>query len=211
MSAYALDLICLTPKIKPGDPIEVEIFVVGRGSLTHNKMIINYPISLIDEDNPGFIEYCIGVGRGPSGNIRPITGEPFLEIAEKKGLETSPELSAYGTYYLMGEGNFLENPGDSSLPENAIPRLLAEMRHDGLSPMYMKLNSSKETPSGDYEINFNFTYIDDDKIYLDQKAVKIHISSWSERHLTITTLVGLLLALNLGGIIIRLINLIPFS
>lgn len=182
-SSYALDLICLTPNIKPGDPIEIEIFIVGKGSLTHNKMIILYPESLIDENNPGFIESCIGVDKDPSGNIvGPITGKPFLEKMEKKGKETKHELDASGAYYLMNEGNFLENIERPSDPSNAIPRLIAETRHDGLPPIFMKLNSSKKTQSGDYEINFNFTYIDDNNVYLNKKTVKIHVKNWIEIH-----------------------------
>lgn len=180
-SSYALDLICLTPNIAPGDSIEIEIFIVGKGSLTHNKMIILYPESLIDENNPGFIESCIGVDKDPGGNIvGPITGKPFFEKMEKNGKETKHEVGALGVYYLMNEGNFLENIESPSDPGNAIPRLVAEMRHDGLPPIYLKLNSSKKSPSGDYEINFNFTYIDDNKIYLNKETVKIHVKSWIE-------------------------------
>jgi len=171
-SSYALDLICLTPNIKKGDSIEIEIFIGGKGSLTHNKMIISFPKSLIDENNPGFIEHCIGIDQ----NGKPVTGESFLERMEKEGKETKTELTVNGAYYLMNEANFLENIERPS-ELNSIPRLLAEMRHDGLPPMFMKLNSSKKTPSGDYEINFNFTYIDDNNIYLDKKTIKIHVKN----------------------------------
>ena len=137
-SSYALDLICLTPNIAPGDSIEIEIFIVGKGSITHNKMIILYPESLIDENNPGFIESCIGVDKDPSGKIvGPITGKPFLEKMAKKGKETKHDLDASGAYYLMNEGNFLEHIEKPSDPDNAIPRLSAEMRHGGRPPMYM--------------------------------------------------------------------------
>lgn len=169
-------------------------------------MIILYPESLIDKNNPGFIENCIGVVKDPSRNIvEPITGKHFLERAKKECVETKTKLKVQGAYYLVNEGNFIENIEEQIIPENAIPRLLAEMRHDGLPPMFMKLNSSKKTPSGDYEINFSFTYIDDNNIYLNTKAIKIHVKSKLEIYGIfglIMSFVAFVLSLNITRMII---------
>ncbi len=198
VSSYALDLICLTPNIKPGDPIKIEIFIVGKGSSSHNKLIINYPISLIDEKDPGFIEHCIGIY--PNGS--PLTGEPYLE---KQGEKARDKLTRDGVYYAFNKGNFLENTSDHTLASDStkiIPRLLAELRHDHIPPVFLKVNTSSTALSGDYDINFNFTYTDGNDIYLDKKTVKIHLKSKKEIHGLKISIIGIIIAL-LGAPIIK--------
>ena len=62
------------------------------------------------------------------------------DMINQWGRSQGNELTVNGVYYLMNEANFFNNIEPSGNPHYAIPRLLAEMRHDGLPPMFMKIN-----------------------------------------------------------------------
>jgi len=194
-SKYEMEINTLTPNIKPGDSIEIELFLRGYGNTPQHKIFITYPKYLINETDPGHISHCIGVEVDPQGNVvGPVTGEPYLS---KAGEKTRQLLTIEGTYYILNTGYYMENPSDDKIGDIGLPRLLGEMRHNKIPPILIKINTSSSVPSGNYEVKISLIYVDEKEVNIDIKSSNIHIKSYGELHSKKISIVGLILSLPL--------------
>ena len=144
-----------TPTIKPGDTLEIAVFISGYGIPSKNKLITFWSSPyVIDRDNPGTIEIGGGdpIGIDPTGNITVLPSEIF------------------------SISTIIKQP-----PDYGLPLIRSETSVSGKFPILLKLNTSKTAPPGDYDITFIFTYGDEQNMSQDYKTTQFHISSWWER------------------------------
>ena len=174
-SAYAVLPRVRKSRIKPSEQIEVELFITGYGLILKNKIFISFSSpKLIDSSNPGVLDYSIKTAKNQeTGEIMgPVSGKPYKE---------SRVYGQIGLFMGLSEGNFLDVP-NRSVNSNIFPQIMTESAWDGDSPFLLKLNTSKEVTSGDYEIYIAFTYSDGKETQIDKTKVTIHIQSWVEIH-----------------------------
>lgn len=59
-AVYSIVTCNRTPKVNPGEKLEIEIFLSGYGIPEKNKLSIKWSSPyVIDKKNPGFFSYCI--------------------------------------------------------------------------------------------------------------------------------------------------------
>jgi hypothetical protein len=187
---YSIIPIILESTLNPGDTLKIRVFVTGYGEIKHNKLFINHHPTLISKENPGKMRTCIKLGTNEEGKQFALTGKKYIQFwdLEKEGAIVGHFVKGY----------FLPLP--NTITDYGLPQIHGETIPQGLYPLEIDLNISKECPPGDYLLNFDFTYEDDEDIYQDKNVAKVHVKSWLERHKVCITIVTIGLAI-LGIII----------
>ena len=179
-----------TPRINPGNSIEIEVFITGSGLIKQNKLYISWSLPyLINASDPGVLECCIKIAKdSTTGKMSPLSGSKYLEAFK---------LSPIGATVVLNEGNFMDIPKQSG-PPNALPRIMCENMWDGLSPLLLKVNTSPKARPGDYEITLVLMYFDGTNIQADQKNVVVHVKDWIERNPIAIPIIGIIISVILG-------------
>jgi len=168
------------PVIKRGKTVEIEIYLSGYGNPGNNKLMMIWSSPyLIDKYNPGNITYIFDYDinsntitsgfldlrptyRGPIiGNVSgapcawlelpPIIFEPAAALIQGNFSCTEPTL-------IMGETNWNDNP-----------------------PILVQLKTRSDSQSGDYQVNFTFTYGNETNPKQAYQGVQFHVlSGWQQ-------------------------------
>ena len=81
-----------------------------------------------------------------------------------------------------------------------IPMVLTETMVDSTPPILLHLNTYKKAKSGNYVVNFIFTYsVDGKEYFVTEKEAHIHLTSLIERHQWKIAIVGIIIALTSPG------------
>jgi hypothetical protein len=84
--------------------------------------------------------------------------------------------------------------------------IMSETKPADKAPSTLKLNSSRKAPSGNFDIRLVLTYATKEEVDSSYEIVKVHITSWQDRHgksVTIITIFGAVV-----GVIITALTLI---
>jgi len=60
--AYSIVPRLVTPRIDPGESIDIDLFFRRYGIVKVNKLFVQYPRSILNLENPGYVEYSIKSG-----------------------------------------------------------------------------------------------------------------------------------------------------
>jgi hypothetical protein len=177
---YSLVLRNKTPKLNPGETVQVEIYLSGYGIPARNKLHIQWSSDdVVDNNQPGVIQAWLG-SRIHEATKRKI---PFKLVKPEEArivLEGRPHSG--GLTIHLGSGTFLR-PVQVLEPKNdEFERVACELMWDGKPPLLLNLKTSSDAPSGDYEIAFTFTYADGQGLFQDRRTVQFHIRDWQERN-----------------------------
>jgi len=189
-----------TPKLAPGKPVEIEVFLSGHGIPIKNKLQITWSSPyIVDKGNPGNLRYCIKCFTDPKTGLEHcLTGSRYID---GWGL-TLTDLTV-----TLNRGFFLEvvavpaeretGPKDKEVkfPEFGIKPVASEKTFDGNPPLLLVLNTTQDAPSGNYDVTFVFTYGNDQKLQQDYRTVPFHITSWWERNQGWVAILGTAVAL----------------
>lgn len=179
-----------TPRVNPGETVEIEVFLSGHGVPEKNKLHVQWSSPyMINVQEPGTATYCIKVETNPvTGESQPRAGKMYLQTVK---------LDPTGRTIHLNNGYFLEVPPtvDKEVSEFVLPRVMSELAWDEEPPILIKLNMAENARSGDYEVAFTFTYGSEHELLQDYKAVRFHITSRWERHQGWLTAAGVLLTL----------------
>jgi len=182
------------PSINPGEVIEIDVHITGFGDVpTDIKLNTSYPASILKTDEKGYVGFaqtCVIVGKDRNNKIGSIaTGNTKLK--DSKTGETMPAIQKFpqsqtGSTFTLNEGFFLSSQTISKLQGKKTDvrdkRIVGESSWDGYPPIYIKLNTSTDAPSGDHNIKLTLFYHDGNMIQSDQRDVGVHIKSGIEQH-----------------------------
>lgn len=182
------------PSINPGEFIEIDVFITGFGNVPKNiKLNISNPESILkidEKDYVGFAQTCIIVGKDSNNKITSVaTGNTKLK--DSKTGKMLPVIQKFpqpitGSTFSLNEGFFLSFQTLSQLAGKKIDvrdkRIVGESSWDGHSPIYIKLNTSTDAPSGDHSIKLTLFYQDGNVVQIDHRNVTVHIKNWTEQH-----------------------------
>lgn len=170
---YSLISIVQTPRIDPGDTIEVDLYVLGGGHIGDNRLDIIYGFQhLINADGQGQAESAVGIDL--DGNIR--TGQ---ETIDDELIKTRYELPATGRQFSFAS-ELINTHGHES--ETDFPPSELGRSHDGNPPLRLEIKTGAEASPGNYELPLVFTYGSGEIIKQDRTHVGVHVNSWVERH-----------------------------
>jgi hypothetical protein len=171
---YNLVLRNKKPILNAGQTVEVEIYISGYGTPQKNKLHIQWSSGrIINTKRPGVLEVWL------TGRTHIKTGL-IVPIRLEKPQETP--LDATGVTIRLAPHNFLVPLQESQLEDFALGRVATEVMWDDKPPFLLKLNTSTNVPSGDYQITFTFTYGNAYYLLQDSKVVQFHIRNWVESH-----------------------------
>lgn len=187
-SAYSLIIRNRTPTVRPGDKVEIDLFLSGYGIPEKNKLDIKWSSPyIINRENAGFLEWCISLGEDTAtGKIMPLTGTRFRQ---------SLKITPIGIDTNLVQSFFFKNPVTTDSPNFAFAPVISESLWDNNPPMYLSLNTANSAPPGDYDITFTFTYGNEQNIFQDQKAARFHVTNWWERNQGWIAIAGATIAL----------------
>ena len=171
-SVYSLMIRNITPKIKAGDTIQIELFISGYGIPQKNKLIISWSSSyVIDKINAGF--------------YTTFNSEPR-------------QIDPAGIIYDFPQSNFAISTLGYEPADYGLPFVITERAFNGIPPLWLRINTVKTAPSGDYDISFIFTYGDDQNMSQDYKTTQFHVmSNWEKNEQWLTILAVVIAALSL--------------
>jgi len=183
-ATYSLSFTLSENVIKPGESFEVELYISGFGSIKQNKLQIYYStLNFIDPDDPG---YVVMSGK-KEGNMFKF-GDKFRKkhflgvIGSQIGL----------TPHSFRTRDEYEGEPDRS-PRWIFPMVNTEYIIESTPPLLFRFNTKKTIRSGDYDVDFIFTYTSDGTVIKTaQKSVTIHVTSLTERHSTTITIFQLI-------------------
>jgi hypothetical protein len=173
---YSINAFVDNPQITGGQPLEIYIYLSGFGIPPYNKLYINWTApSVIDETSPG--NWMVFGG----------TPRPF------------DETFARSVYLLLKPEDFF-NPYGNSTTQGAedfgIPLVVSEHDEKGKPPILINLRTLNRAKSGDYQINFTFTYGNETDLRQDFTTVQFHVkSSWEQWQQQWVAIIGAVLAL----------------
>ncbi len=195
MAKYVLMPKLLTPDVDPGTTIELEIFITGAGPVETNKLFLNYPSAIVNKEDAGEVIASISTAleTGTNRIITPVAGNHYL---------TKFRCDAIGIVITITQGFFLENPHDNPTKSGELRRIMAECKFDNHAPLLLKLNTSKQAPSGDHEIGLALSYSSSGEIEITKETVKVHIRNWVERHprIIVAGIIASILSAIVGGV-----------
>lgn len=187
---YTIIPIVQTPKVNPGEEVEIELQISGYGKVERNKLHLthNQP-NVIDENEAGEISFLIGGSVDQANNelTEFVAGEDALENIDDveenlRDAAYSAELTQGGVTIIVNEVGFVDDP-DWDLPEIEydLPRTVLERTYNGLNPVKFKYNISNNANPGDYSIFATFTYYDGENINQSHKEITFHINNKREQ------------------------------
>jgi hypothetical protein len=184
-----------TPRINPGGKVEIEIFLSGYGMPENNKLYIQWSSPyIINRKDVGILTSCIAfIEDRTTGKTQPAAGNKFADSPDNPPLRLLPT----GATIILNRGYFSDDPvfsKDKGASKSKLVPIMAESSWDDLPPLYLKLNTAKDAPSGDYDISFIFTYGDSQNLLQDYKLVQFHITSWWERNQGWVVPIGVVIA-----------------
>lgn len=183
-SFYTLIPRLIKPTIRPGETIEIEIYISGYGEVEKNKFSMFYSSRLVNQSDVGKIEYNIGFATSQT------TGETKV-VANNQQSYHSAKLGPVGMTIGLNQGYFCDHPNLGSGSPNNFPPIMSEVESDGMPPFRIKMNTSTKGIAGDYDIDFALTYMKGDEIKTDHKTVTIHVTRWLERNEKKATILGI--------------------
>lgn len=184
-SEYSLTPIIRRSRIDPGDVVEIELYIVGHGSVDTGKLqVFHLQNDLIDPDAPGEFVRWVDSKSSISGNQILIRGEDARE-------EFS--IDNWNTVILLQDWFFENIPNDSendSEPQADLGIKLSEGIHENHPPLLLRLRVSLDAKPGNYELPMVFTYISEDDVKQDSETISIHVNSWVDRYRTELEIIG---------------------
>lgn len=196
-SIYSIVPRIRTPRVNPGETVEVEIFLTGYGEIPKLRTfkISHSSPYLYKRDSKskiGVLEWCIKVAENEKGDIIGVwTGDSEADIRARgkvthiRAHEEHP-VDPFGVIVELNPGYFLSHKEVARLEGEPVDehdrRILSEMTHDEIPPMLLKLNTLENARSGDHDIFLTLIYHDGAELKMDQKVVRFHVNSWIERH-----------------------------
>lgn len=189
--AYVISPRVRDPIIKRGESCEIEIYITGYGEPKDNKLQIFYSSpNFVNPQNPGYAIVSGKSEKAPNGKFLFKLGASHTQRHDlnKIGAQISFSSAVFKT-----RAEYEHKP----LPEPGhIPMILTEAMVDDIPPVMLHINTKKDVEPGDYTIHFAFPYSADGTNYeINEKEVNIHVTSWAERHITSTTIIGIILSL----------------
>jgi hypothetical protein len=162
---YSIVVNTLTPYVKPGDTIKIQLYVSGYGTPVKNKLSIFWSSpEVINKSDPGSYTYSIDAGGAGASYVKTL------------------KLNKDGMYANLSTSFFTDNPLAKIEANSGLPVVLGECIWDEYPPFQLLLNTSKKAPSGDYNVSFIFSYTDlQNNIFQDDKVAQFHVSSYWER------------------------------
>jgi len=180
-----------TPSVRPGEKVEIEVFLSGHGKPKKNKLHIQWSLPyVINKEDPGFFISCIG------SYLDEVTEKP--QPCSGKSYVQKHRLNPTGITVILNEGQFLEISSqleDSWVSEFGISPVMSEGMWDDEPPILLSINTTKNAPSGDYDVKFILTYGNEQNLLQDYKTVPFHITSRWERHKGWIVPTGVIIAL----------------
>jgi len=187
-SSYEIIPKLITPSIKGGETVEIELFMSGYGKVIKNKLNVTFSSKkMFDMTNPSFAEYNIVFA------VNEKTGEkfPFADKTTYSKINLDPT----GATINLNEGFFSDVESENNLKMSKVgfPQIMPERVFERQPPFRFSFNTNKDTPAGNYDIDFVLTYSDGDEITTNHKKVTIHVKSFLEKYEKKFKLIGLFL------------------
>ena len=199
-SIYSLIPRCRKTNIKPGDKLEIEIFMTGYGIPEYNKLDIKSSSPYVIAS--GLMYYSIKEATNNKTNEKqPVSGKAYLEEVP---------LTQIGIVMSLVRAYFMDNPRD--LPKDidfGIPMIMSENSWDDYPPILLTIITNKKAPKGDYDIYLTFTYSIQGNLSQDQKVVQFHINNWWERNQGWIGIIGAFIAIVslIANLVFSILNL----
>lgn len=186
--SYRIVPLLTRSSIKPGETIEIKMFISGSGPIERNKLHLTHGYThLLDSDNPGYWVHSLAATEQKDGELEPKLVPPGHDLKRRK-------LDDTGSYTHLNPIHFhdteelekVEAEGDIE-GVDGLPGIFAEravVNEDGESepPLKIEYITRKDAKPGDYDINLVFTYEGSDKTFQDEKTVTVHVEGWVERN-----------------------------
>ena len=210
---YSLILRNRTPRVKPGDTLEIEVYLSGFGIPEKNKLFIYWSSpNVIDPKslNPVSVTFI---------NFVPNIVPERYHIPKDSPTYTV-QFDSTGARFSVPKPYFMMLVGDSSSNSSSqFPGIGAD--HAWVSsaspspPLLVTLNTSKAASSGDFDVTFVFTYGNEQNPLQDYKITQFHITSWLERNqwwIAIIGSVGVVASLVFGArkLLVERAKLFPY-
>lgn len=188
-SSYSIVPKLQTPRIDPGDGIDIDVYLTGWGPTARNKLgiIHSHPDEWYDTDDPGTLFDRIAEEEG--------TGNP-VSLADE---DAAFDMNRVGTFGSFSPGYFSELR-DHEPADYELPFIYSETHHATGAPLSVEIKTSDEIKHGDHEIKFVFTYVTDDEVEQDVRTVAFHVRPWWERHRRLLEVIGI------GGTVIAFLT-----
>ena len=179
-AVYSVVLRNKTPKLNAGETVLVDVYLVGYGIPARNKLHIQWSSDdVIDQKQPGVIQAWLALGVHEATKRKvPIKRDKPQEI---RLIPDEGPHSGGLTIGLFSE-MFLRPLQVPEPKNNEFERVASELMWDDKPPLLLKLKTSADAPSGDYEISFTFTYADGQGISQHQRPAQFHLRDWPERN-----------------------------
>jgi hypothetical protein len=178
---HTLVLVNKTPRINPGEQVNIDIYLSGYGVPERNKLHIQWSSPhVVARDIPGHIEGWLDHESLGDGVIKP----------KKRSVPMTSEVDPIGITLGLPISYFIDVPREPR-PEDAIS--LRQTASEGAwvepsledsepkPPISLTLNTAKDAQAGDYRIMFTLTYTNKKRLRQDYKEVPLHITSKRER------------------------------
>jgi len=199
-SSFQVIPILLTPSIKQGETIEINLFITGYGKITKHKLnVLPSSRKLIDEKESAFFSNVHKV-KDPKPN------EPKIIMGKAAQKPSEFQFSNSGTYINFSKHFFLDKKEimkSPPIPEHGIPNISGEIEIEETPPIVIKLKTKTDAPRGDHKIDLVLTYAeggnndnnggddsgnngDDDEhddrteFSTDHKVITVHVKTWLE-------------------------------
>jgi len=175
-ASYSLITLNRTPVVNPGETVEIEVLLSGYGFPDENKLYISWSSPyVVNRDNPGTFELYVSYETiSPEGDWRLTTG--------KESLRTHNLKAEAGVAYVLTRGYFLKTETQEGFPDYGLEGVIGEWHWDGEPPILLSINTAQDSPQGDYEIQFVFTYSCGQQYKQDYKVVQFNVRSGWERN-----------------------------
>ncbi|NHN46395.1 hypothetical protein G9464_02105 [Halostella sp. JP-L12] len=180
---YTLIPVPKKSNVDPGDPYEIDIYIVGHGHFSNSKLQVHYPFpDLITENEE----------KGELGHsIQTIEASAYHTLQSRNTPPENHDIGAWGATAIFEP----EMISPLRTTDYSYPQLSSEVTFAGCPFLQLKLYTSEDADAGDYPIHYTFTYGDNENVLQDHKKTMLHINNARERREPWVSRAGIIIVL----------------
>jgi len=199
-SSYQIIPVLLTPSIKQGETIKINIFITGYGRITKHKFnVMPSSRKLINEKESAFFSNVHKV-KDPKPNEPEIIMGKEAQEPSKFPFKNDGTYIVFSPHFFLDKKEIMKSP---PIPEEGIPNISGEFEIKNAPPIVIKLKTETDAPRGDHDIHLVLTYSEGDNNHdngddghnadngepndddgmeftTDHKIITVHVKTWLE-------------------------------
>ncbi|THE65799.1 hypothetical protein D8Y22_06445 [Salinadaptatus halalkaliphilus] len=192
---HDLDVLVPSPRIDPGEAIELGVFVSSVGEIEAVDLTVFYDdTAVLDLEDPGIVRRNVATGTpggdgrtleadrggGETTHERASTADDATELGEPIDSNASPEPDGTTASIAQHVHSTTLRDGTAATDSPLEQRPLGGSHQD--DPAYiLELNTRASAPTGEYPLSVMCTYRSEDGIKRVRKRPTVRIRSWHER------------------------------